>query len=131
MWFMEEVTAKDILARFILERKKYSPVNNTVKFRAFLPNHRRELSIFVINNWTEEKIWQVGQEFVAAPQGKSHEARGDVSASKVWENDLSIELDNTPPGHANVLGWPDKSEQKAIAIKLAQAAKLVINPSAS
>ena len=125
---LEEVTTDDILARFILEREKFSPVNNAVKFRAFLPNPRGELSVFVITGWTEEKIWQVGQEFVATPQGKSLEARGDVSASVIWASNLSIDLDNAPPGHANVLGWPDKSEQKAIAIKLAQAAKLVIFP---
>jgi len=125
---MEEVTAKDILARFILDRGSFSPANNTVKKGAFMPNPSGELSVFVITTWTEEKIWQVGQDAVANPRQKTLKARGDVPVSVVLENGLTIDLDNTPPGHANVLRWPDKSEQKAIAIKLAQAAKLVLFP---
>jgi len=126
---MLDVTAKDILARFILERRgKYTLSTGEVKFRAFMPNPRGELSVFVITNWSEDRVWQVGQEYVAGPQEKTLMARGDVVVSVVLENDLKVDRDDNPPGHANVLNWPEKSKQKLVAIKLAKAAKLVINP---
>ena len=128
---MPEVTEEDILARFILHRNRYSPTKGIVKLHAFMPDPKGELSVFVISNWLDEIIWQVGQDYVAGPQGKSLKARGDLVVSVVLKNRLTVDMDNNPVGHANVMGWPDsdhKDEQKIIAIELAKASRLLINP---
>ena len=46
-------------------------------------------------------------------------------ATTVRETGLTIDPDNDPPRHANILGWPEeKSEQKLIALELSESAKL-------
>ena len=38
---------------------------------------------------------------------------------------LKVKLDNDPPRHANIYGWPEeKAEQKVLALKLAEQAEL-------
>ena len=125
---MQGVNIEDVLARFILDPNRFSSTKNEVKFRAFLPNPMGELSVFVVSKWDEEKIWQVGKKYVANPLGKTLKARGDIKVSVVVEHGLAVDKDDIPPGHANVLGWPDKSEQKITAMKLAKASRLVITP---
>lgn len=65
-------------------------------------------------------------------------ARGvAVLAAKAFrEEDLDFEADDTPPRHADVVGWPwrqddpefGKSEQKLKAATLAQKAKKLMYP---
>jgi hypothetical protein len=90
-----------------------------------MPNRNGELSVFRIQELPEEQIWEIGRRYVSEPQGKTLYGRGDVFASIVIENNLTINLDDNPPRHANVVGWPaDKSKLKLIALELANQATL-------
>jgi hypothetical protein len=113
-----------------VSKNAFSVQNNRVKVSAFMPNRERELSVFRIQDLPEEQIWEIGQRYVSEPQSKTLYARGDVLASVVTENNLTIDPDDHPPRHANVLGWPeDKSAQKLIATELANQATLrVVSP---
>ena len=52
-------------------------------------------------------------------------ARGEAKESS--DVDVSIDLDNKPKFHANIIGWPDgKDMQKAYAAELASVAELQI-----
>jgi len=93
-----------------------------------MPNRNRELSVFRIQDLPEEQIWEIGRRYVSGPQSKTLHSRGDVFASVVIEQNLTIIPDNDPPRHANVIGWPeDKSEQKLIALESANQTTLRVN----
>ena len=94
--------------------------------RAFMPPPNRKTSVFQINGLTESEIWDIGEE-VVRPNGKTLYGRGDILAVQIEKTKLRIDYDNTPPRHANIIGWPeDKDEQKSLAQELAAEAKLKI-----
>lgn len=84
-----------------------------------------QTSVFHINGLDEASIWVIGETHVAGPLGKTLYGRGDILAAVVEEKKLGIDYDNTPPRHANIIGWPtEKHEQKSLAQELAAEAKL-------
>ena len=66
---------------------------------------------------------------VAVPRSKTLYARGDILAELIEDGGLKFDYDNVPPYHCNIRGWPhEKSERKMIAIELAEASDLYMNP---
>ena len=125
----EHLMPTDPLARYLLQKTHYSALNSRVKPGAFLPNRERQTSVFLIRGLSEQEIWQIGEEHVSGPLDKRLRARADVIVSTVEEQGLRVDLDNIPPRHANIIGWPEeKSAQKLIALELASRASLVLNP---
>lgn len=113
------------ISRFILQKSHFSKENGRVKYSAWLPNQNGETSVFITTGLEEDEIWIIGESHVAAPQGKTLYARGVTLSSVVTESGLSLNFDNEPPRHANIEGWPaEKSEQKMLAIELAEASSL-------
>ncbi len=56
--------------------------------------------------------------------------RADIQALNILVNNLQIDPDNTPPRHANIIGWPElKEERKSIAQELAAKASLRLHTS--
>lgn len=83
-------------------------------------------SVFRIAGLTDGEIWKIGAG-VAELRQKTLHARADVAVARVHETGLSLNPDDTPPRHANIVGWPaDKAEQLSIAQQLAAAAVLRI-----
>ena len=94
-----------------------------------MPPPDGDLSVFRTSGWTEERIWEQGK---AAP-GRTLKARGDLSASVVIKvEELFIDPDDEPPGHANIKGWPagpeNKSKRMELAMSLAGEATLLLSP---
>jgi hypothetical protein len=84
-----------------------------------LPDKR--LSVFRISGLHENDIWGIGENL----RTQSLLGRADIKALAVFETGLSIDPDNTPPRHANIIGWPeDSSAIKLKAIELAEKAQL-------
>lgn len=128
---MEDIAPQEILSRFILDSGCFSKEKNEVKFRAFLPDPYREVSVFRVTGWAEELIWQVGLTYIANPQHRSLKARADILTENVIDNGLVVNPDEPPPNHAVIVEWPDgesKDERKLIAMKLAKSARLSIYP---
>ena len=118
-----------MVSRYILSRSQFSV--NRVKPAAFLPPDDGRLSVFGIDGLFEAGIWSIGMTWVAQPRGATLYARADVASSAVEDSGLRVDVDNTPPRHANVIGWPDeKSAQKLKAGILAEAASLRLAPPA-
>lgn len=120
-----DVSPEEVLARYIFNRDSFSLANDRVKYSAFLPSSDLKTSVFRVSGLTPDEIWQIGDRKVAPMRGKPLLARADISAKVVLSNGLDIAPDNNPPRHANIYKWPlEKSEQKLIAIELADKAEL-------
>lgn len=96
-------------------------------FHAFMP-YKGAVSVFRLKGLSEQEIWKIGHE-IADPLGKTLYGRGDVEAQAVASAELTIDPDNVPERHANIVGWPDeKQKQKLRAMELAKVAALQLHP---
>jgi hypothetical protein len=126
----KEVNSQEFLARYITSKSWYSRVKNRVKPRAFMPPIDRKLSVFRTDNLSEPEIWKIGLKNVIEKivRPTNLHGRADIQALSIIESNLQIEPDNTPPRHANIVGWPElKEEQKSIAQELAAKASLKLH----
>lgn len=118
------------ISRFILTRQQIKSSTGEIKYNAFIPPANGRLSVYRTQNLDEDTIWAIGVQYVAAPQGKTVRARGDLVAADIVATGLVIETDPRPhPRHADIVGWPaEKDGQKQLAVELANAAMLVFPP---
>jgi hypothetical protein len=122
------VSADEVLARFVLQSSHIRSSNGTVKADAFIPHPHRDLSVTRHLQATADELWAVG-EAVATATGKALHGRADIKADVCADNNLTVHAapveDN--PNHANISSWPDgKPLQKIIAQIIAATAKLVL-----
>jgi hypothetical protein len=128
----KEINGQEAIARYITSSRWYSREKNIVKPLTFMPPPDLKLSVFRIDNLSEPEIWKIGFEKVISKmiQPKNLHGRADIQALNILENNLQIEPDNTPPRHADIIGWPElKEEQKSIAQELAAKASLRLHTS--
>ncbi len=121
------INSQEAIARFITSKRWYSREKNVVKPQAFMPPSDLRLSVFRIDNLSEPEIWKIGFKKVIDKmnQPRNLHGRADIQALNILENNLQIDPDNTPPRHANIIGWSDlKEERKSIAQELAAKASL-------
>ena len=134
------VSPSEKLTRFIRYSSHFSVVTDRVKPDAFLPHRKRiDVSVFRISELndseklSENEVWQIGWEYVQTEE-RTIKGRADLSAAVVYENNLEVVPDEPPQRHANITPFPaensptDKKARRAIAIKLANASKLVVQP---
>jgi len=119
-----QADATETLARYIYSKNHYKASDRTVKYAAFVPQKdNNRLSVFRISGLEENEIWKIAKDLRAQPLL----ARADIQATSVFEASLAIERDDTPPGHANIVGWPEKdAEIKLKAVTLAEKANLLM-----
>jgi hypothetical protein len=121
------VEPNDPLARFLLESGRYTRRPPRVKKQAFMPSPQGDLSVFDVRGLSDDETASIGREWVAQSQGPEVHGWATVLAETVEVQRLSVNLDNSPPRHANIVGWPvNKEDQKLIAQALADAAQLVL-----
>lgn len=94
-----------------------------------MPPPDRRLSVYQIRGLTEAQIWKLGRLFVAGR--RTLHGRADVRAAIIHGVGLSVDADNMPVRHANVIGWPEKSKAKLLAQLLANQASLEVRPNGS
>ncbi len=115
----------ELLARYLLSRTQFSSQKRVVKSSAFMPPPSGELSVFRTEGMDAEAVWELGERCVAGPQGRTLWGRADVLAGDVGEVGLTVDADDDPPRHANIVGWPEeKDAQKMLALELAERASL-------
>jgi hypothetical protein len=118
---MKELNEREQLARYLFSKNHYRPSDRTVKHSAFIPPPDKKLSVFQITDLPEIDIWSMGENL----RDRLLVGRADILAGYVYKADLSIDLDNNPPKHANIIGWPDEpSAVKLRALELAEQATL-------
>ena len=96
------------LTRFVVEKNKMSATR--VKAKLFEP-HQGKVSVFQTNTWPHERIKECGVT-VARDRGKKLHGWAILATHAVPERlgGLTVEYDNTPPGHANITGWPSEPD---------------------
>lgn len=127
MELTEIVSPEETIGRYIPNKGYFSPKYKTVKHRAFMPPPDLKLSVFRIDGLKLELIWEIGQKAVVDMMAIPKVLYGiaELKASKFQERDLVIEPDNTPPRHANIIGWPEETARRmSIAQELAAEANL-------
>lgn len=106
-----------------------------VKERAFRPrDHDTDTSVFRTTGQSDEAIWQVGSRTVlperqiAEMTARIH-ARADFNAKAPLALGLTLKLDEPPPEHVLIGGWPpEKHARMQIALELAARAFLRFPP---
>lgn len=90
------------------------------------PSGLTELSVFRIDDLSEDEIWLVGDEMVPHPGTEDRNYRADLAVSAVREAQLDVMADTEPhPKHANITGLPTKREEQIdVAKRLMEMAKL-------
>jgi len=79
--------------------------------------------VFRTDGLDEAEIWDHARRH-ALPPGRNLHGRADMrEVAVVAATPLEVEHDNSPPRHANIIGWPlDRAEQVALAQDLAATA---------
>lgn len=123
---MSPVNPNELLARFIFHKSGFSSSKQKVAYAAFLPNSTGKTSVFRISKLPNNGIWNTGNA-VAQKRGIPVLGRADIQAAIVFDQELQIDPNDNPPGHADIIGWPtDKSKQKLKALELAKNSTLHI-----
>lgn len=118
----------EVLARFVV-RRRWLRANRTVKAQAFVPDARRELSVFRHEGFSEEQLWATGR-VVATMRSCSLYGRADVRADTIKGHALSFDPNDEPLNHVNVIGWPeDDAEKMEIAQSIADLCRFHAPPS--
>lgn len=95
-----------------------------VKPRAFMPPEDGKLSIFDTENLQDESVWSMGRDIAI---DRTLHARADITTGVAVAQGLNLVIDEPPPRHRNLDGWPpasQKEDRKLIAMELAAAALL-------
>ena len=75
----------------------------------------------------EEKIWKLGDVYVAQPRKKELYARANLVVADVSDSGLQVESREPPPRHGNIVNWPlEKHVWMSRAQELAAKATLVL-----
>lgn len=117
------------LTRFIFSSKHLSRTKGLVKAGAFMPRGGA-LSVFRTDSLGQDDIWAIGR---GVRPSRTLHARADLSSGTLQavSDKLVLELDESPPRHGNIKGWPpdpEKDAQKALALELAARSDLRIPP---
>jgi hypothetical protein len=86
-----------------------------------MPPPDKCLSVFRTSDLSETQVWKIGESIRPIPPA----ARADIRVCNVYDTGLTIDADDNPPRHANIVGWPEQdSAVKLKAIELAEKAQL-------
>ena len=124
------ILPKEQLSRYILSKRHFSREKNEVKYALFMPPSDLKFSVFRTSNLNDQRIWDIGKEIVAAPQGRTLKGRGDLKVLDVLDGGLEVMPFAEPHElHAHIIGWPNQeTKQRVFAAKLALKATLTLLP---
>ena len=119
--------ADEPLVRYLFDSSHFAAQIGRVKPRALEPHFSGTTSVFMTQGLDNEEIWALADREVTPMRGKSAIARADLQASHIQRVGLALQPDETPPRHANIVGWPTEKDQiKLRAQELAALASLVL-----
>lgn len=124
-----EDTKQIPVTRLAFSRRQVAGRGSTFRLRpaAFMP-YRGELSVFRIDGLDDRGVWAHLVAHAQRPGRRMH-GRGDLRLAELRGDTLDLDLDDSPPRHGNLIGWPaDRGEQLALARELATVARAVPAP---
>ncbi len=119
------------VTRLTFSRRQVAGRGPTFRLRpaAFMP-YRGELSVFRIDGLDDGEVWEHVAVHARRPGRRMH-GRGDFLVADIRGDALKLNLDDSPPRHGNLIGWPaERHEQLALARELATVARAVPPPGA-
>jgi hypothetical protein len=117
------------LTRFLFHSNELRRSIGKPHFRAFLPGRSGRCSVFRTHELVDSDVWNLGETHVAPGRGTPVIARADLPDEVVLEVELTIEADEPPPRHHNLVGWSsDRAANQMRALSLANASTLAIDP---
>ena len=123
----------ETISRFIFSSRQCS--GGQAKYAAFLPpQESSEISVYRIQDLTEEEIWKIDDKYVSGLRGKKSHGRADLNIDLLPNLNLTIDPNGDPhPRHANVCFSEGmmKDNQKLTAMKLAEASIFIPRPDSS
>ena len=117
-----------LLARFAINRRDLTRAGMR---RALRPDRNFELSVFYIDSLNSQEVQDLGLEVVKLrPDADELHGWLEFHQSYVYGIGLSVQRDDNPPRHANIIGWPHDVAQRWLkAQQLSEGATLVtLNP---
>ena len=127
MQYPSPVNIIEPLARFVLERSKFRPSDNTARHSLFLPAPDNVLSVFRILDLDETEVFSLGEEYVGVPQAKPVIAYAALVAQDFLMEGLVLTPTVDPhPRHVDIVGWNDKVQNLHKAQILASKSTLVL-----
>jgi hypothetical protein len=98
-------------------------------WRLFRTNHQNVASVFRINGLDESEIWSYADEHFDR-ENQTMCGRGDLSQADVEGVGLELEMNEEPPRHGEIRGWPEKGtpKHKELAEDLASRCRGVFRP---
>ncbi len=124
---MTDVSREETVTRYFFDRE-YVRKDGALHWRALMPDRSGKTSVFRVSQLSEDEIWRIGSEKVAAIRQKSLVGRADLIAASVYDKTLRFAPDNDPESrHADIIGWPeDKDKKHDIALDLADGAEVKV-----
>ena len=122
-----DVSSHERLSRFLFFRRWFAREKSRVKPDAFIPHPYIELSVACTEGLEENTIWEIGNATAAArSDAPPLLGRADLLARDVFEQDLTLDRNDNPQYHANILGWSagGKEAQRMQAVELAAKSSL-------
>ena len=114
------VLYEEFVSRYVVYKGNIRQ-DGSIRHQEIWPDEKRgyKTSIFRIDGLPDNAIWALGDHHVGTDQ-RPVLARLDLNARTIYEQALNFEVDNTPPRHANIVGWPtDRSHFRSIAQQVA------------
>jgi hypothetical protein len=100
-------------------KSHFSLQKGVVKQGAFIPPKSKALSVFDINSLTIDQIVNGPKKVFDKLSGKNAIAYAETSGKTFTTIDLSINYNNFPKRHADIIGWPSEKElQKEKALEI-------------
>ena len=114
------------LARFLTSSKHFNAAQQRVTHNAFLPR-AGATSVFRVGGLNDAGVRAIGKEHIVLKPERRIHGCGFLGEEQVTRSGLSLNVDDTPPRHANIVGWPpEKGARKLKAMELAHAAILCL-----
>jgi len=122
----KEVAASEPICRFVFGTDYYRPSDKSVRHNAFMPNNAGETSVYRTISLNDEKIYDLGERYVAPMRKKPIRGWAKILASRITEQELRVDPKLIPHyRHANIVDWPESNnENKVKALKLASKSEL-------
>lgn len=114
-------------SRYLFQKDHFSRAQNRVKPDAFVVAPEVKASVSETQTLKESEVWQIG-EAIATKRGRSLKGRGDFGEPGLEAAGLTIEIDEPPDYHRNIIGWAsnEKPQQLMQATDLANQTVLVL-----
>lgn len=114
------------LSRFLTSKRSFNREHNVVKPQAFRPPKDLRLSVFRTEGLAAKKVWALARRCVTQMSGREVLGAAELDVVSVRAlPPLSVNPDNNPPRHAEIIDWPpDKDARLSLSQKLAKAASL-------